>query len=57
MDLVQLAVGNMDEAGEPALRVEQRVPLQGDLGNAKVRPREHLQAPVDWGRILAACRT
>ena len=51
MHVVQLAVGNMDEAWNAAAQVEQRVHLHGGLGRAEVRPGKQRQAQVDGRRI------
>ena len=51
MDVVQLAVRDVDEARDAAPQIEQRVHLHRRLGGAKVRPRKHRQAQVDGGRI------
>ena len=44
---MQFSVGNMDEAGDGAAQVEQRVQLDRRLGGAEWRPREQRQAEVD----------
>ena len=49
MDVMQLAVGNVDEAGNVAAQVEQRMHLHRRLGRSEVRPREDRQAQV-YGR-------
>jgi len=41
--VMQLSVGNMDEAGDGAAQVEQRVQLDRRLGGAEWRPREQRQ--------------
>ena len=46
VDVVQLAVGDVDKAGNRAPQVEQRVQLHGGLGRTE-RPREHRQAQID----------
>ena len=48
---MQFAVGNMDEAGDVATQIEQRVHLHRRFGGAKLRPRKHRQAQIDGGRI------
>ena len=48
---MQLAVADVDEAGDIAAQIEQRVHLYRCLGRTKVRPREHRQAQIDGGRI------
>ncbi len=47
IDIVQLAVGDVDEARNAAAQIQQRVHLHRRLGRAEVRPREHRQAQVD----------
>jgi hypothetical protein len=51
IDLVGLAVGDVNEAGDVAAQIEQGVQLDGSLGRAKRRPGEHRQAQVDGGGI------
>jgi len=51
MHVVQLAIGDMDKAGNAALQVEQRMHLHRRLSGAKVRPRKHRKAQVDGGRV------
>ena len=51
VDLVQFAVGDVDEAGNSAAQVEQRVQLHGRFGRAKLGPRKQRQAQVDSGGI------
>jgi hypothetical protein len=59
MHIVQLAVGDMDEARNAATQVEQRMHLHCGLGRAEVRPRKHRQAQVDGRRIqcIRPCST
>ncbi len=40
IDVVQLAVGNMDKGRNVATQVQQRVPFDRGLGGTKQRPRE-----------------
>ena len=47
IDVVHLAVGDVDEGGDRSPQIEQRVQLHGRLGGAKRRPREHRQAQID----------
>ena len=47
IDVVHLAVGDVDEGGDRSPEIEQRVQLHGRLGGAKRRPREHRQAQID----------
>src|ERR1019366_1454650 len=51
IDVVHLAVGDVDEGGDRSPQIEQRVQLDGRLGGAKRRPREHRQAQIDGGGI------
>ena len=51
VDLVQLAIADVDEARDIAAQIEQRVQLDGRLGGAKWRPRKHRQAQIDGGGI------
>ena len=51
VDVVQLAVGDVDEGGDAAAQVQQRVQLDGGLGRAKRRPREQGQAQIDGGGV------
>ena len=56
VDVVQLAVGNMDEAGDAAAQIEKRVHLHGGLGAAEPRQGEQRQAKVDGGRVQGVDR-
>ena len=51
MNVVQLAIRDVDEARNAAPQVEQGVHLHRRLGGAEVRPREDRQAQVDGRRI------
>ena len=51
IDVAQLAVGEVDEAGNFAAQVQQRMHLHCGLGGAKQRPRKERQTQVDGGRI------
>ena len=51
LDIAQLAVGEVDEAGDIAAQVEQRMHLHRRLGGAKQRPGKERQAQVDGRRI------
>jgi hypothetical protein len=44
IDLLRLAVGDVDEAGDIAAQIQQRVLLDGRLGGAKRCPGKHRQA-------------
>ena len=58
IDLVHLAIGDVDEGGNVAAQVEQRMHFDGSLGGAEARPRKDAQAQVDGrgiecvGRLL-----
>src|ERR1039458_8220060 len=43
IDVVHLAVRDVDESGNRSPQIEQRVQLHGRLGGAEWRPREHRQ--------------
>ena len=47
IDIVHLAVGDVDEGGDRASKIEQRVQLHCCFCRAKRRPREHRQAEID----------
>ena len=51
IDVVHLAVGDVDESGDRSPQIEQRVQLHGRFGGAKQRPRERGQAQIDGRRI------
>jgi hypothetical protein len=51
IDVAQLDVGEVDEAGNVAAQVEQRVHLHRRLGGAKQRPREERQIQIDGRRV------
>ena len=48
---MQFSVGNQDKFGDVALKIQQRVHLDGPLGPAKPGPGEHRQAEVDRGGV------
>lgn len=50
--IVQLAIADVDEAGNVAAQVEQRMQLDRRFGRTKRSPRKYRQAQVDGGRIL-----
>ena len=50
IDVVQLPVGDVDEARDRATQIEQRMHLYGGLGRAEKRPRKNRQAQIDRGR-------
>ena len=47
VDIVQLAIGDVDKAGDGSAQVEQGMQLDGGLGGAKRCPGKHRQAQVD----------
>jgi len=47
VDVVQFAVGNVNEGGDAAAQVQQRVKLDRRLGSAEVRPGKDREAQVD----------
>jgi len=49
--VVQFAITDVDEAGNVAAQVEQRMQLDGRLGRPKRSPRKYRQAQIDRGRI------
>src|ERR1035437_8151816 len=51
LDVVHLAGGDMDENGNGASQIDNRVRLDGRLGRAEVRPRKQTQTQVDSGGI------
>ena len=51
IDLVRLAVGDVNETGDVASQVQQRVQLDGRLGRAKRRPGKHRQTQVDGAGV------
>ncbi len=51
VNVVELAVGNMDEARDIAAQVQQRVHLHRGLGCAEMRPRKDRQTKIDRRRI------
>ncbi len=54
--VVQLSVADVDEAGNVATQVEQRMQLDGRLGRPKRSPRKYRQAQIDSGRIQCVNR-
>lgn len=48
---MQLAIRDVDEAGNVAAQIEQRMKLEGSLGFAESRPWKHAQTQVDGARI------
>ena len=51
IDLVQLAVRNVDKARNTAPQIEQRVQPNRRLGRTEMRPGKHRQAQIDGGGI------
>jgi hypothetical protein len=51
VDLVGLAVGDVNEAGDGAAQIEQRLQFDGRLGGSKRCPWIHRQAQIDRGGI------
>ena len=51
MDVVELAVGYMDETRDISAQIQQRVHLHRCLGRAEMRPRKQRQAKIDGRRI------
>lgn len=51
VDLVHLAVADVDEGRDVATQIEQRVQFDRRFGPPKWRPRKHRQAQVDGGGI------
>ncbi len=47
IDLVHLAIADVNEGWNIAVQVEQRMHLDGGFGGAKARPRKDAQAQVD----------
>jgi len=54
--IVQLAVADVDEAGDVATQVEQRMQLDRRLGRTKWSPRKYRQTQVDGGCIQRVYR-
>ena len=51
IDLVRLAIGDVNEAGDISPQVQQRMKLDGGLGGAKRCPGKHRQTQIDGGGI------
>lgn len=56
VDIVQFAVGDVNEARDSAAQVEQRVQFYRRFGFAKLGPRKQRQAQVDGGGIQGVDR-
>lgn len=57
IDLVGLAVSDVNEAGDIAAQVQQGVQLDGGLGLAKRHPGKHRQAQLDGTGIECVNRS
>ena len=51
VDIVELAIADMDEGGNSSPQIEQRVQFHRRLGLAKRCPRKQRQTKVDGGRV------
>src|SRR5664279_6603921 len=51
IDVVKLAIADVQKRGDVAAKVQERVQLDGRLGRAKRGPRKHRQAQVDGAGI------
>jgi hypothetical protein len=51
VDIMHFAIGNMDERGDVAMQVEQRVHLYRAFALAESGPRKQCEAQIDGGRI------
>ena len=51
VDIMQPAVGDVDERRNASLQIQQRMELHGGLGGAEPGPREQRQAKIDGGRV------
>jgi hypothetical protein len=51
IDVVQFSVGNQDEFGNVALKIQQRVQLDRAFGPTKLRPGKQRKTKVDGGGI------
>src|ERR1019366_1832381 len=51
VDVVHFAFGNADKRGDIAMKVEQRMHLDGGFVLAEPRPRKQRQAEIDGGRV------
>lgn len=47
VDVMQLAVRDVDEAGDVAAQIQERVHLHGGLGRAEMRPGKHRQTKIE----------
>ena len=51
LDIVQLAVGDLDKGRDGAAQVQEGVQFDGTFGTAEASPREEAQAEIDGGRV------
>ena len=51
MNIVQLAIRNVDEARDVTAQIQQRVHLDRRFGGAEMRPRKDRQTKVDRRRV------
>src|SRR5437899_3366394 len=51
VDLVHLAITNVNEGGDVAAQIEQRMQLDGCLGRAEHGPRKYRQTQIDSGGV------
>src|SRR5215510_12401204 len=51
VDVVQFAIGNMDETGNRSAQVEQRMEFERRFGSTKLGPRKQRETQVDGGGI------
>ena len=56
VDLVQLAIADVDERGDIAAQVEQGMQLHRGFGGTEVRPRKDGEAQIDRGGIQRVSR-
>lgn len=54
--VVHLAIGAVDEAGNAAAQIQQRMHLHRCLGRSEMRPWKYRQAQIDGGRIQCVHR-
>ena len=56
IDIVKLAVAEVQKRGNVAAQIQQRVQLDGRFGRAKWRPRKHRQAQIDGADVESVDR-
>jgi len=49
--IVHLAIGDVNETGNAATQIQQRMHLHRRFGRSKMRPWKHRQAQIDGGRV------